>query len=744
MSDVPASNARILIVEDEAIVALDVRNRIEKLGYVAARTVSSGEEAVRVAPEVDPHLVLMDIQLSGEMDGIEAARIIREQTGKPVVFLTAYSDRSSLERAKVADAFGYVLKPFEERELGIAIEMALYKERMQRRLTESREWLHGTVAALFDGVVTTDAAGTVLFMNRRAVELTGWSEEEAIGRSAEEVVRVEAIPTAEFATGIIPEAVRLLRRDGSVAYVEHRVSDIAGTEGGTPAAVEGGGAAQAAETADGAGISGRVIVIRDVADILTYEREMRAAREQAERALKVKSEFLANVTHELRTPLNSVLGMADLAHGRANDPQQREYLGILKSSAENLFGLITSILDLSRIETGHLSLNPAETDLHRLVESAVESFALEAHTKGLTLELALDPATPAVVHADGVRLTQIISNLLANALQYTDEGSVTVSVTPGVRIEVADTGRGIPSAQQEAVFLPFTQVDSGPTRAHGGAGIGLAVARELAELMDGRIALESREGRGSTFTVELPLGASAVGAADGGAGVGAAEPAGGATARGRRALIVGEKSPGRESLVEWGRAVGAEVTAVTAAEIAATAGPRDADLVLLLDENAIAQAPELRVSHPRAAVWTTGLLGGEDGYRFGRRVLSRPVMPSTFVGLLREAGPSERTPKVADATAEPTSEEAAASLLERFSPESLEAAKLPEVAEAARRAREDSAGRGGRVEEILFRLTLAARRADLDAARALLSELDGQGATRRIGQTEQFQYNDER
>jgi hypothetical protein len=209
--------------------------------------------------------------------------------------------------------------------------------------------------------------------------------------------------------------------------------------------------------------------------------------------------------------------------------------------------------------------------------------------------------------------------------------------------------------------------------------------------------------------------------------------------------------------------VGAEVTAITADEVGADAGLADADLVLLLDEEARARAPELRASHPRAAVWTTGLLGGGDGNRFGGRVISRPVMPSTFVGLLCRpgavpgptaaagipgpgAGPGagEGAGEGAGGTGAPTSEEAAASLLERFSPRSLEAAQLQEVAEAARRARESSAGRGGRVEEILFRLTLAGRRADLDAARALLSELDGQDAGRRIGQTDQFQYNDER
>ncbi|NBF38804.1 MAG: response regulator [Spirochaetes bacterium] len=363
VSDGYTTNARVLIVEDEAIVAMDIRHRLDKLGYVPVRSVASGEEAVEAAAELDPDLILMDIQLSGAMDGIEAAGFIRERGGTPVIFLTAYSDRASLERAKVADAFGYVLKPFEERELGIAIEMALYKEQMQRRLSESREWLHGTVGALYEGVVTTDAEGTVLFMNRRAEELLGWSEANAVGLHVDAVVRTEPIPQREFATEILPGAVRLLRRDGSVAYVERRTGEI-------PAPVKRpGNDAQAAPTATATATSpaassrredspsavcGRVVVLREVSDILRYDHAMRAARTEAEQALKSKSEFLANVTHELRTPLNSILGMADLAHELARDGQQREYLGILKSSAENLHGLISSILDLSRIDSGHL------------------------------------------------------------------------------------------------------------------------------------------------------------------------------------------------------------------------------------------------------------------------------------------------------------------------------------------------------------------------------------------------------
>ena len=740
------TNARILIVEDEAIVAMDIRHRLEKLGYVPVRSVASGEEAVEAAAELDPDLILMDIQLSGAMDGIEAAGFIRERGGTPVIFLTAYSDHASLERAKVADAFGYVLKPFEERELGIAIEMALYKEQMQRRLSESREWLYGTVGALYEGVVTTDVAGTVLFMNRRAEELVGWSEAEAVGLHVDAVVRTEPIPSREFATEVLPEAVRLLRRDGTVAYVERRTGEI-------PAPAKRPGKDD--QAASPPAVCGRVVVLREVSDILRYDHAMRAARTEAEQALKSKSEFLANVTHELRTPLNSILGMADLAHELARDDQQREYLGILKSSAENLHGLISSILDLSRIDSGHLHLEPAEVDLDQVLESVVESFALEAHRKGLALHFAQSPETPAYVMADRVRLVQVLSNLIANAVKYTEYGSVTVSAEAGaavdaeaaveagatgtrgaaasgaggaearlVRIAVSDTGPGIPASEQQRVFEPFTQVDGGPTRAFNGAGIGLAVAREIVELMGGRILLESVEGQGSVFTVELPLLLS-----------GRARETGGMLSEPRTIMLVGPPDPSRRSLEAWGREVGAVVETVDdPATVDSVCGVHP-DVVLVLDDEVHGDEGDgllrrLGDTCAGADLWVVRRIGaaGEEGRR-----LSQPVMPSTFLRLL--AGVAEHATPAPAAAEGDAAENGPLGLLHRFPPSDLNEERLAALAAAAAEIRADSESGSARVDEVLFRLSLSARRGDLETARERLSEL---------GQMRLNQYNDER
>jgi PAS domain S-box-containing protein len=173
--------ARILIVEDESIIALDIRDRLEGLGYAIADAVSSGAEAVQAAAETRPSVVLMDIRLKGSMDGVQAAEQIRARFDIPVVYLTAYSDETTLQRAKVTEPFGYLLKPFEDRELHIAIAVTLYKHEMERKLKQRERWLAATLSSIGDAVIATDAQGRIELMNPAAEALTGWRQRQASG-----------------------------------------------------------------------------------------------------------------------------------------------------------------------------------------------------------------------------------------------------------------------------------------------------------------------------------------------------------------------------------------------------------------------------------------------------------------------------------------------------------------------------------------------------------------------------------
>ena len=249
------------------------------------------------------------------------------------------------------------------------------------------------------------------------------------------------------------------------------------------------------------------------------ELELRTAKEAAEEAARAKSDFLATMSHEIRNPMNAIIESADLLTDAGLDAEQREYATIVRRAAEALLTIVDDILDVSQIEAGRLRLKLGPLSVATVVEEVLDIFSARARMRGVELSAVTDPRVPATACGDAGRLRQVLINLVGNALKFTENGEVTLRTTLAetidghvrVRFEVRDTGIGIPRAMLGRLFQPFSQIDDGAGRRSGGTGLGLVIAKRLAELMGGTIGVESEAGRGSTFWFTVMLEAGGAG-----------------------------------------------------------------------------------------------------------------------------------------------------------------------------------------------------------------------------------------
>jgi two-component system cell cycle sensor histidine kinase/response regulator CckA len=623
------TRARILIVEDERIVARDIENRLTRLGYEVVGAARRGEDAVGMAEQLRPNLVLMDIRLEGALDGVAAAQEIRTRWQLPVVYLTAYADQDTLQRARVTEPFGYVLKPFDERELHTAIEMALYKHHAECKLRASERRFAVTLGSIGDAVIATDSQGRITFMNSKAAALTGWPPEEAAGRLLSEVFRIINEQTRQ---PLEDPAVRVLRDGVTVALANHAA--LLSRDGRELPIADSG----APIINDKGAVSGAVLVFHDVTEERRAEERLRASEERyrsifdnaiegifqstpawqlltANRSLarilgysspeeltaslrdvpcqllveperraecarlleergivqgfecqvyrkdgskawvslstravrddqgRVRSyegtleeiterklleeqfrlaqkleavgRLAGGVAHDFNNLLTVINGCTAMLFRelRYSDPS-RDLLVEIQKAGERATGLTRQLLVFSRKQT----LQPQVVDLNEQIRQLAQVLRWLIGEQ-VELTLRTDPGL-GLVKVDPAQLEQVLMNLAVNARDAMPHGGrLTIEtqdvepsaspaqtpcdVPPGrrARLAVSDTGHGMDEATKARIFEPFFT-----TKAVGqGTGLGLSLVHGVVRQSGGHIEVSSEVGRGSTFTISLPV-----------------------------------------------------------------------------------------------------------------------------------------------------------------------------------------------------------------------------------------------
>ncbi len=497
----------ILIVEDEAIVALDIQRALGDMGHVVCGVASSADEAVALAEARQPLLVLMDVHLRGPGDGVEAAARIRAGRRVPVVYLTAFADAETVDRAKRTEPASYLLKPFSDRELRTAIEVGLYRHELETRLVERERRLATTLRSITDAVIATDAEGRVASLNPAAAALVGLAEPEALRRPVEQVFRVAD-----------PRSGAPRRCPASQALAERRVAEVEGDV--TLTGLDGVArlvAGSAAPLVDERGaLLGAVLAFREV----TEQRKLEARAAVAERLASLGT-IVAGVAHGINNPLSYVAsnlsfaqeelgGLREALRASGGPPvpglaaRLEEVLGALAEAgqgASRIHAVVEDLKVLGRAEKGVAGA----VDVRRPVEWAVRATSnLVGRVATLTYDL---PPAPAVVSVVPGRLEQVLVSLLDNAARSFPEAApgtnrISIEVRPepdGVSLRIGDNGPGIPGELLGRVFDPFFS-----TRDMG-TGLGLSVCHGLVRSMGGEIAVESTAGKGTVVRLRLPL-----------------------------------------------------------------------------------------------------------------------------------------------------------------------------------------------------------------------------------------------
>ena len=529
------SIAKILVVEDDRIVANDIENILRDTGYEVPAVLSSGEQAIEKAVELQPDLVLMDIVLQGKMNGVEAAEQIRLRLDIPVVYLTTYADCKILQIADIPEAFGHLHKPFQETELLSTIEVALYKHNMERRLRETKRWFANTIESIDEGVITADRDGVITLMNPVAEALTGWEEESGVGRPLKDVFHIIHKGKAEHAE----DPVRRILQEGIVAVLRNQVVIIA--RDGREILI---GYSAVPSRDDQGKIIGIILAFHDVTEQKILESQLVQAQK-----LEAIGQLAAGIAHEINTPIQYVGDNTRFFQDAFNDlsrllERYDQLFNAMKTGVttddilqeveatakridltylteeipkaiqqtlegvERVAKIVRAMKEFSHPGTGEKT----PVDINKAIENTItvsknEWKYVADMVKDFDSSLPLVPCLPG-------EFNQVILNMIINASHAiadvvgdgsAGKGVIRVSTRhqgDWAEIRISDTGTGIPDQIRTRIFDPFFTTK----KVGKGTGQGLAISHSvIVTKHGGAITFDTDVGIGTTFIIQLPI-----------------------------------------------------------------------------------------------------------------------------------------------------------------------------------------------------------------------------------------------
>ncbi len=542
----PDSAKKILIVEDELLVSEDIAFRLKSLGYEVTGQVISGEEALASVKNDKPDLILMDIMLKGKLDGIQTYEIISKDYSIPLIYLTSYSDEKTFSRAKLTQPFGYIIKPFEERELKTVIEVALYKHLMEERLERQlkSEELISRISTQLLATKTEDLDAVIVDSLKMFSKYAGVDKsfiliinennntydsvyEWCFDNKYSVTSRMKDVPLDSIKWSLFKLkenkilSINKLSDFPAEASVEKKLIESLGIKSYTAIGLNYNNKIR--------GILGfdSIITVKEwderelfsvklFSEIISNTLERKLVEEQlrnSERSLKelniAKDKFFSIIAHDLKNPFMGILGFTEILNSsfeQYDDAEKQKMISFIKKSAESAYKLLENLLEWSRVQIGAAKVEPVLADISILINESITSLKNFAQAKNIKIITTVPNET--YVYADIEMTKTVIRNLLTNAIKfsYTDGYiKITSEETPDkIKISVTDKGVGIPKRVMENLFKIDKSTSSKGTMGEKGTGIGLILCKEFLDKNNGEIIVSSTEKEGSTFMVILP------------------------------------------------------------------------------------------------------------------------------------------------------------------------------------------------------------------------------------------------